>query len=1063
MVLYGMKAGASASDKQQEQECFLCVLDSQSCSVKKLEGYIIDAREVRSDGEMIPFITINLGTELAALTLTRYYRNLASGLVDLGPDLHKRKLKLRVYHLPPAIRTTESKGRVVHHYRANTYTLAILEPDIVLNITDLSHAEYCPRQYLLQRLVASPQSAAAIRGNLVHYSFKELLKEYNEDKPASHHTDDEAKTPLSTLRHYFEQALERSSIDLALANISPDGIREEAIPHLESLATWFQKQYATLWDSPDTTMHGQETEADGHKNENGVRAETFLLAPEIGLRGRLDLFWKQTGRQRLLELKTGGAKGDLPNTGHRWQVQGYHALLAVRRDSKMKKALATLLYSGTPGEAVDFGIPFTVKQLQRVNENRNILVLSHVTGTPPAPPGPSRCTKCAMLDQCKQVSSLLDWQPPEPDAQTKGDAETQLLVTAQEMNSHVHRHNGTPLSIVQPADRAFFTNYYQLLHLEERESELQQALLWKTTVKERLERGSTIGNIQLLEQEQTEQGEWEQSFRCENTSELREGDEILLSDGNPITGEVVSGTILSVSSEQVRVWTRELIAHPRLIDRYDNSIVNVRTLQNLLRWFQTSSHLRALVAGNQRPRFDTTPVTPRADFNTEQNLAVERALQMRDYLLIHGPPGTGKTSVIAEIVRRLCGQGQRVMLAAFTNQAVDNMLKRLAKEGFSEYVRLGHERSVDGAVQHSLLQKLVAQEQAQHNTLEQTVQHLLRKASVIASTTATWSSDKYNPPSTGDVQENHEDALLQFDVAIIDEAGQLTVPAILGALRFAKRFILVGDEKQLPPLVLSKEAIAQGLADSLFSKLKHLDDGYMNTHPVATSACVPLRVQYRMNTGISDFASQTFYDGGLRPHLSVADAMLEITESKKLTALEAPSILRAIDPSHPMVFLDVRGETEASKTSIAEARTVREVVGALLVRGIAPGDIGIIAPYRAQVANLRRHLLDEREQSHWLTPARGIDMHEMSIDTVDRFQGGERKVIIISFATTTTPELESQLREHLTNPHRLNVALTRAQRKLILVGNAPALVGLPVFDRLLGYCRQMQTLIAHSC
>jgi DNA replication ATP-dependent helicase Dna2 len=91
-----------------------------------------------------------------------------------------------------------------------------------------------------------------------------------------------------------------------------------------------------------------------------------------------------------------------------------------------------------------------------------------------------------------------------------------------------------------------------------------------------------------------------------------------------------------------------------------------------------------------------------------------------------------------------------------------------------------------------------------------------------------------------------------------------------------------------------------------------------------------------------------------------------------------------------------------------------------------------------------------------------MDINELSIDTVDRFQGGERQVIIISFATTATPEVESQLREHLTNPNRLNVALTRAQRKLILVGAAPALEKLPFFDRLLAYCREMQTVIAHS-
>src|SRR6266516_7710039 len=160
---------------------------------------------------------------------------------------------------------------------------------------------------------------------------------------------------------------------------------------------------------------GQTDTVDEYSGENLVRAETFLLAPEIGLRGRLYLLWRHTGRQRLLELKTSGATGELPKPSHKWQVQGYHALLAVRRDPKLKKALAILLYSGTPGEAQDFGVRATENQLQRVNEKRNMLVLSHVTGIPPVPPGPSRCTKCAMLAQCEQVSSLLDWQPPEPD------------------------------------------------------------------------------------------------------------------------------------------------------------------------------------------------------------------------------------------------------------------------------------------------------------------------------------------------------------------------------------------------------------------------------------------------------------------------------------------------------------------------------------------------------------------------------------------------------------------------------------------------------------------------
>lgn len=1043
--------------KNTKQECFLCAIDPYPCSIRQLEGHIIAAYEFNANGEITPFITLHVGgAELASLSLTRYYCSLVRGLRELGDDMHKRKLTLRVYHLPPATNVTEHKGRKIYRYRANSYTLAVLEPDTLLNITDLNAAEYCPRQYLLNRLVSFSQSAPIIRGNLVHHAFKELLKEHDRGELMTDHNRYEP--PLATLHRHFEQELERSSIELALAHISPEAMRAEVAPHLESLATWYTNQRSSLWDMPTgcSTEHLQE-----QQSENLVRAETFLLAPEIGLRGRLDLLWRQSGQQRLLELKTGGAKGELPQSSHRWQVRGYHALLTVRRDSKMKKALATLLYSGTPGEAEAFGIPFTVKELQRVNETRNILALSHVTGIPPAPPSSSRCTKCSMLNACQQVSFLLKWQPPERDSNE--DAKVGDIGAETHLSSQ---------------DRDFFARYYNLLQLEGREGEKQQALLWQESVEERVKRGVAIKDLKPLgKPEPTGQGEWRQTFSCINESELRDGDEILLSDENPITGEVVTGNIVSISANQATVWIPELINSPTRIDRYENNIVHVRTLQNLQRWLKADSRLRGLVAGSLRTQFRNRTFLPRADFNVEQNLAVERAMQMEDYLLIHGPPGTGKTSVIAEIVKRLCQEGQRVLLAAFTNQAVDNMLIRLEKEGFKNYVRLGHERNVDEAVQSHLLKRLVEQkhdgdtaqdkmEAVDADALPQhtpTVREVLRERPVVASTTATWSSATYTPSSFNESEDN-QNSVLQFDVAIIDEAGQLTVPAILGALRLAKRFILVGDEKQLPPLVLSKEAIQQGLADSLFSILKRLDLDYTKDHPEAISACVALQVQYRMNLPICTFASKNFYENKLMPHPSIAERILEVPSGKRWAGSEARAITRALDPTTPMVFLDVQSvhrEQGGPKTSSAEACTVGELLAGLLMRGIAPKDIGIIAPYRAQVAQLRRQLLSEVEHFHRQN-FEEIDFSELSIDTVDRFQGGERKVIIISFATMHTPEVESQLREHLTNPNRLNVALTRAQQKLILVGCAPALTELPIFQALLIHCQEKQTVIVHS-
>src|SRR6266568_1430318 len=530
-----------------QQTCFLCALDPHPCAEMRIEGRIIAAQERRIDGESVPFLTLDTGTSLAVLELTRYYRSLVKDLIARG-NIRQHKLTMRVYHLPPPTSIIEHKGRPMRHYKINSYTLAVLEPDTLINITDLNHAEYCSRQYLLYHLTSSPPSAAAIRGTLVHNCFKELLKEHDRGELRTVQVGDDQQapeTPLASLHRHFEQALEQSSIELALANVSSEAIRADVLPHLESLATWFQNQRTTLWDMPATYSDGQMEE----RSENLVRAETFLLAPEIGLRGRLDLLWQQSGRQRLLELKTGGGTSDLPKQDHRWQVYGYHALLTVRRDSKMKKALATLLYSGTPGEAQAFGIPFSIRELQRVNEIRNILALSHVTGIPTTPPAPSRCTKCVMLNSCENVSSLLNWQPPEPDTSVTTQPAAHENGTQRFDGHNVGAQFIAPKYIApkfithhSTEDREFFARYFHLLQLEGRESEQQQALLWQTSMEERVERGTAIRDIEPLgKPEPTGQGEWWQTFRCENTSELREGDEILLSDGDPITGEVVTG------------------------------------------------------------------------------------------------------------------------------------------------------------------------------------------------------------------------------------------------------------------------------------------------------------------------------------------------------------------------------------------------------------------------------------------------------------------------------------------------------------------------------------------
>lgn len=951
--------------------CFICQLDARGCEVGTLEGALVDVTE-RLDGQRIPGVTLLLDDgATASIALNEHARPLVSALAAIAPE-RIRGLRLRVYHLWRERLAEPDLTR----YHANELSVVTLEPDLLLNITDINNAEYCVRQYPLRRMVPSAPSAASLKGMVIHQAFKEMLKA---GQP-------EVTEPLA-------QALRGQATELALRQLDADTLRAEAEPHMRALAQWYGSQRSSLWASaPD------------------IRAETFLLAPEVGLKGRLDFYMRGVGGDALLELKTGQARTQLPKREHRWQVFGYQTLLTVRQPSERRKPAATLLYSGTPGQAEGYTIPFTARDLRRVLELRNQLALTHATGAVPPPPGGNKCARCMLRPVCARASTLLGWETP-PDE--------------------------TPPAPIDATDATWFARMYELLRLEARAAEAEGQALWRQTPAQRRAAGLALGDL-LAEGEprQTASGEWEYTFHCDNQSELREGDAILLSDGDPISGAIVTGSILRLDDHRVTVWTPERIQRPTLIDRYGSDVTHDRTVRNLWRWLEADPRLRSLVAGQRAPAFDTAPdVAPEtveeadspASFNEEQREAVERALAARDFLLIQGPPGTGKTAVVAEITRRAVARGQRVLLAAFTNQAVDNALARVVAQGAGRAARLGHELSAAPEMRRWRLA-----EQARQAALADgdagaaddgwrpspaQLRAALLRARVVAATTATWSAERYD-----DVGEP-----LDFDLAIVDEATQLTTPALLGALRFARTFILVGDERQLPPLVMSAEAGAAGLGHSLFTEL---------LERWGERASVALRRQYRMHPAICDFASETFYAGAL-----VAAGYARTATLGMRWHTDEP-LAPALDPARPMALLDVApfAAERGGKVSEAQGEVARKLIQALLRGGARAESIGVIAPYRAQVAALRRRLAS-------------AGVMDVVVDTVDRFQGAEREIIIFSFGgVSAATGWGGRGLEFLADPRRLNVALTRAQRKLLILGDRRELEQAPLLRRLVAYC-----------
>lgn len=461
------------------------------------------------------------------------------------------------------------------------------------------------------------------------------------------------------------------------------------------------------------------------------------------------------------------------------------------------------------------------------------------------------------------------------------------------------------------------------------------------------------------------------------------------------------------------------------------------------------AELRDILLGQCQPRFDVEQDESALDsgLNDTQQQAVRFALAARDVALIHGPPGTGKTTTVVELIRRAIGRGDKVLACAPSNLAVDNIFERLLAKG-ERAVRLGHPARVtedlrahtlDLLVQEhpdvKLARKLVKEamglfrkagrfsrsrpapgerqesRQEAKNLLAdarrleaQAVEHILDSADVLCATTTALNHDVLGRR--------------RFDMGVIDEACQSTEPGCWLPLLWCEKVVLAGDHCQLPPTVVSPEAAEQGLDVSLFARLMARFNG---------SIAQALTVQYRMHQDIMDFPSQEFYESGLQAHASVRDHLLADLEG----------VVHNEFTGAPMAFIDTAGasfdeEREPdgeSRLNRQEAILVCRKIREFLAWGVAPGDIAVIATYAAQVRLLREQL----------------SVPGLEIDSVDGFQGREKEVVVISLVRSNVRGEIGFLHE----VRRMNVAMTRARRKLLVIGDSATLCSDPFYRRMI--------------
>ena len=592
-------------------------------------------------------------------------------------------------------------------------------------------------------------------------------------------------------------------------------------------------------------------------------------------------------------------------------------------------------------------------------------------------------------------------------------------------------------------------------------------------------------------------------------TDIRVGDLVMISKKDPLRDDNPTGTVTQVTNYSITVsfnpkpdgW---VYATGLRVDLYVNDITYQRMLDALAELPSAAgalADLRDVCTGAAEPE-SAEPAAVDAwhnsTLNDSQRRAVRKALGTNDVHLIHGPPGTGKTTTAIEVIQQCVDWGESVLATAASNTAVDNVVEFLVEQG-AHVVRLGHPARVSPTLRaHTLDAQIEDNETFQHsqkrreeafdvldrqddltppsgrwrrgmsdrkikNLAEQSrgsrgvpaekikemakwlalrekaddlfdeaerlekeaIDEVLNAADVVCSTNSTAGSD---------MLAGHT-----FDTLVIDEATQATAPSCWIPLVHARRAILVGDHKQLPPTILNQEAARNGLQYTLFERLAKHHETDPDAHGSIRSL---LRTQYRMHETIMGFSSRSFYDDRLEADETVRHYTLS---DLGVTADALPAQRREVlDSDAPLVFANTavvdapeqQRSGSHSRENPGEAELVSNLVMDLIEAGVAPEQIAVISPYIDQVNRLERQ----------------IDTEGVEVDTVDGFQGREIEVVLVSLVRSNPRGRVGFLNE----PRRFNVAVTRAKRKAIVVGDISTVANADVFA-------DFQTYVQEHC
>ncbi len=907
-----------------------------------------------------------------------------------------------------------------------TPSFIVLEPDYLLDISSLAECfrdyGHHPANYFLSRLQPIENARPLLLGNIANLFLDEWIH---------------AKSEEIDYRTCMQKAFRRYPIELAACSDLRD--KEKERQFFEDCKLHFDHIRETVND----TFHAAGYELD----KTDAVLEPSYICEALGLQGRLD--YMQRDMSSFIEMKSGKAdeyaiRGKVePKENNKVQMLLYQAVLQYSMGMDHRKVKAYLLYTRYP---LLYPSRPSWAMVRRVIDLRNRIVADEYG--------------IQLRNSLEYTSQKLE----EINASTLNERglkgrfwETYLRPSIDNFQSK--------LKALSALEKNYFYAVYNFITKElytsksgdvDYEGRTGAASLWLSTLAEKCEAGEIIYDLKIKENHAADEYRAGLTFTAGSERlhadtflpNFRQGDAIILYERNRDTDNVTNkmvfkGNIEYLTENEIGIRLRSTQQNPSVLPaeslyaiEHDTMDTTFRSMyQGLYTYLSATQERRDLLLSQCPPRFDESLDSLISCSKDDFTRVALKAKAAQDYFLLIGPPGTGKTScALKKMVETFhADKDAQILLLSYTNRAVDEICKSLASIVPAVYfIRVGNELSCDEAYRDHLIENELSSCNRRSEVYER-----IRNCRIIVGTVAAISG------------KPELFRLKHFDVAIIDEATQILEPQLLGILcargedgkNAIDKFVLIGDHKQLPAVVqqnteqsaiYDESLLSIGLSnlkDSLFERL------YRNCTAACSSSAIHrsydmLCRQGRMHPEVALFANRAFYGGRLIP----VGLPHQIEDSDTIRRL-------AFYPSVP------EKAGASAKINYSEARIVADLAVRIYERHQSDFDesrtLGIITPYRSQIALIKKEI-----------ESVGIPaLNRILVDTVERFQGSERDVIIYSFCVNYPYQLKflSNLTEEegVLIDRKLNVALTRARKQMFITGVPELLERNPLYKSLL--------------